>query len=117
PQFAKFFDEWLLTHPAKNPSAPLSPFHMHSYSRALDAGEAHLSKVADAQYQAGSRADEIGNKYVQGTVVLALSLFLGGVTQGFARKKLRDSVLVVAAVFCLLGLIRIATLPALRLSL
>src|SRR4051812_4494067 len=31
PQFAKFFDEWLLTHPAKNPSAPLSPFHMHSY--------------------------------------------------------------------------------------
>jgi hypothetical protein len=116
PQFAKKFDEWMLTHPATNPRAPLSPFHMRSYSRDMEADATRLATVAEAEYSAGRRADEVSNRYVQGTVILALSLFLGGVTQGFESKKLRDRLLIVAALFCLLGIIRIATLPALRLS-
>jgi hypothetical protein len=116
PDFAKIFEEWLLTHPATNRSAPLSPFHMRPYSRAANAEATRLSNQAKAEYSAGRSADQIGNRYVQSTVILALSLFLGGVTQGFQSKKLRDGVLIAAAALCLLGLVRIVALPALRLT-
>ena len=116
PEFAKVFEEWLLTHPATNPNAPLSPFHMRSYSRAADAQATLFGSYSDAEYLAGKRADQIGNRYVQSTVILALSLFLGGVTQGFQSRKLRGGVLIAAAALCLLGIIRIVTLPALHLT-
>lgn len=116
PEFAKVFEAWVLTRPGTNPKAPLSPFHMRSYSGAMETQATRLGNLADADYSAGKRADDIGNKYVQASVILALSLFLGGVTQGFQSKKLRDSILIVAALFCLLGVIRILTLPALRLA-
>ena len=34
-----------------------------------------LGNLADADYSAGKRADDIGNKYVQGSVSLALTCF------------------------------------------
>lgn len=115
PEFRKVFDQWVAMRPRLNPDAPSTPFHLPAYrNRTLESGKA-LAQKADALFERGQRANQISDTYGQAVLLLALSLFLGGIIQGFNVHRTRVLLLTLSA-FCLaIGIARIAFLPAIRL--
>jgi hypothetical protein len=115
PEFKAIFEQWIATRPLANPKAPPTPFHMPGY---LDQStrDAKATRVkADQYFAAGQRANEISDTYGQATVIFALSLFMGGITQTFDTRKTRILLLSLSAFCTLLGVVRIIGLPAIRL--
>lgn len=117
PQFEQALTEWLSLDPIHNRNAPLSPLEMGSYARNSDRNARNLHKVADSEFAKGEHANDVSDAFVQATVILALSLFLGGVVQAFKAPLLRTVLLVLAGSSCALGIARIAELPGLRITL
>jgi len=117
PQFRHSFEEWLLTRPMTNRRAPLSPIALPSYSRGVNQEAARFEAEADGYFKRGNYANDISDAFVQSTVILALALFIGGVVQAFSALWLRMTLLGIATLSVLLGLARIISLPALRLTL
>ena len=115
PEFRQVFDQWMAMRPRQNPDAPSTPFHLPTYrDKTLDSGKA-LARKADQLFDEGQRANEISDSYGQAVLILALALFLGGITQGFKVHRTRVLLLSFSAFCLLLGLARIAFLPAIRL--
>lgn len=113
PEFEPAFAAWLATEPATNPDAPSSPFAMPDYRPAIDRESARLHAAAQEQFEAGQAANVQSDRYAQATVVLAMSLFMGGIVQAFEAPRLRLGLLALAGVLALAGLAQIAALPAL----
>lgn len=116
PPFRIVFRQWLTFRPRQNPKAPSTPFHLPSYrSQILDSGNA-LSKKADELFEEGQKANKISDTYGQSVLILSISLFLGGIAQGFSVNRMRALLLFLSA-FCLaIGLARLVFLPAIRLG-
>ncbi len=115
PEFDKAFTKWLALDPAHNRAAPTTPFAMPEY-RLLSAQKSRqLSARADTLFESGQYANEISDKFVQGTVVLALALFLGGIGQTFRRPVLRVLLTSLGGAACVFGAIKLSVLPALVL--
>jgi hypothetical protein len=117
PQFERALEEWLSLDPRGNPNAPLSPLEMGSYARTADGEARALQHEADSRFAAGERANDVSDAFMQATVILALALFLGGVVQAFKGHGVRVAMLALATLACVIGIIRIAELPALRITL
>lgn len=115
PVFRESFDRWIALKPMVDPDAPPTPFAMAGYDREAKREAARGELKADRLYAAGQRANKISDTYGQANVILAMALFLGGITQAFGSFKLRVALLSVAAISCLIGLSRIVALPAIRL--
>jgi hypothetical protein len=115
PEFGLAFDRWAALEPMRHPDAPKSPFLMKEYTPRLAREAADTDKRAEAQYQQGQRYNSTSDAYVAATVVLALSLFLGGIGQTFDRKRLATALTLLAAAACVFGLIRLAALPTMSL--
>jgi hypothetical protein len=115
PGFRAVFEQWLLTRPLVNPNAPPTPFHMSGYLDQTTAAARATERKADQYFAAGQRANEISDAYGQATVIFALALFLGGITQTFDARRTRIMLLSLSAFCTLLGVIRIVGLPAIRL--
>ena len=115
PEFRAVFEQWLETRPKVNPDAPPTPFHMPGYLAHSTAGAKATQRKADQYFAAGQRANEISDAYGQATVIFALALFLGGITQTFDTRKTRIMLLALSAFCTLLGVVRIFGLPAIRL--
>ena len=116
PPFQKAFNDWLATNPDSNSSAPRSPFEMPSYVLPIDSQARKHTDQANREFEAGQKANDISDAFTQGTVILALTLFLGGVVQAFNQLPIRIAVLGLAGLAGVLGIVRIIVLPALRLS-
>ena len=115
PEFRQVFEPWLATRPMQTPGAPSTPFHLGGYrDRTLDSGK-DLAKKADQLFEKGQRANQISDTYGQAVLILALSLFLGGIIQGFNVHRTRVLLLSFSGFCLLIGLGRIAFLPAIRL--
>lgn len=115
PEFRTVFDQWIAMRPRTNPNAPSTPFHLPNYrDKALDSGKA-LARNADQLFAKGQRANQISDTYGQAVLILALSLFLGGIIQGFNVHRTRVLLLSFSAICLLIGLARVAFLPAIRL--
>jgi hypothetical protein len=117
PVFARAFEEWLATDPANNPKAPLSPLEMGSYARSADSEARMFRRKADSEFARGEHANHVSDGFGRGTVILALTLFLGGVVQAFKGQAMRMVLLSIATACCLLGIFRVMELPALRITL
>jgi hypothetical protein len=117
PQFRQAFEEWLRTRPMRNARALPSPIALPSYVRSIDGDSRRLERQASRFFAEGGRANDISDGFVQSTVILALALFMGGVVQAFNALWLRATLLGVATLSVALGLARIISLPALRLTL
>ncbi len=115
PEFARAFDAWIALHPAHNKDAPRSPFGMPDYHSGL-MGEADVAgRRADQQFDAGQKANDIGDAFENGAVCLALAMFLCGITQTFETTAIRTVLLTIGALACLVGIARVARLPVLAL--
>lgn len=115
PEFRTVFDQWVAMRPRLNPDAPSTPFHLPSYrDKTLSSGQA-LAQKADRLFEKGQRANQISDTYGQAVLILALSLFLGGIVQGFNAHRTRVLLLSFSGICLLIGLARVAFLPAIRL--
>ena len=115
PKFRGTFEQWLALRPRQNPKAPPSPFLMPGYRDSeLQAGRDQSTK-ADQLFAAGQKANEISDAYGQSVVIFALSLFMGGIMQGFDIYRTRVLILVLSSFSLVLGILRIVGLPAIRL--
>jgi hypothetical protein len=81
PDYKAAFDAWLKTDPFNNPKAPPGPGYMPGYVNPDFAKAARLNKEASARFDAGTRAQETGEKYVRNTVLFASVLFLVALAQ------------------------------------
>ena len=66
-------------------------------------------------FRAGQHANKVGDSYGQAVVILALSLFMGGITQTFDTRKTRILLLSLSTFCLLLAVVRVIGLPAIRL--
>jgi hypothetical protein len=115
PEFRKVFEQWIATRPLANPKSPPSPFHMPGYLDQSTQGAMATKLKADQFFAAGQKANDISDAYGQATVIFALALFMGGITQTFDTRKTRILLLSLSAFCTLLGVVRIIGLPAIRL--
>jgi hypothetical protein len=115
PEFRTVFEQWIATRPLVNPNAPPTPFHMPGYLEQSTASAKATERKADQYFAAGQRANGTSDVYGRATVIFALALFLGGITQTFDTRKTRILLLSLAAFCTLLGVVRIIGLPAIRL--
>lgn len=101
--FAPAFDEWLATRPLRNPDAPRSPFALDSY---VPPGEVEAA-AADARaddYFADALADNRrGDNYTLLTVLFALVLFFGALSNRFSSERRSWTILAGAGVLLLVG--------------
>lgn len=101
--FAPAFDDWLATRPLKNPDAPRSPFAMDSYVPPGEVEAAAADARAD-EYFADALADNRrGDNYTLLTVLFALVLFFGALSNRFGSRRKSWTILVGAGALLLLG--------------
>ena len=108
-EFAVAFEAWLAGNPLENPTDPPTPFAMPQY---------HSTRLAqaDALFDRGQRDNDISDRFVRGTVLLAIALFFGGISQTFRSPLVKAVLIAIAFVICVLTAIQIAQLPILHLS-
>ena len=116
PEFAPAFEAWLALRPRENEHAPRSPFAMPQYhSQRL--GEAdRLQRQADELFERGQRDNDVSDRFVRGTVLLAVALFFGGISQTFKNLKIKAALVVLAFVVCAVSALQVAHLPTLSLK-
>jgi hypothetical protein len=110
-EFQPAFEAWLATDPRNNPDAPSSPFALPEYRVSSAEKSAELEKQAEEKFAAGQEANEISDKYILNTVVLASVLFLGGIASRFKAMSARWVIITISLVILTFGLINIITYP------
>jgi hypothetical protein len=83
PQFRVAFEAWRATKPESNPNAPPGPTYMPQYRQPGLAKATALDEHANEAFVAGSEAGTTADDYVRTTVVLAVVLFLVGISTHF----------------------------------
>jgi hypothetical protein len=111
PRLAPAFAAWIATTPRTNPDAPSDPFHMPQYQvPELQSADA-LETEANDLFQQGQDANQISDRYVASTVLLAIVLFFVGIAPRIEWWPARVVLLAVAGLLFLFGLYQTATLP------
>jgi hypothetical protein len=110
-EFKTAFEAWLATTPRQNPDAPPSPFAMPEYQLEADRRSTELEAEADALFQQGQEANDIGDGFVLNTVILAVALFFVAMSERFEWQAVRYLNLGIAIVITILGIARIFALP------
>ncbi len=105
------FNEWLGQQPLKNPSAPPTPFAAGSYQRPGFTESQRLDQQAEQTFAKGQYANAVFDAFEQGSTVLALGLFFGGIGQVFKMRTTRMILLVIAGVAVVGGFLRLFSLP------
>lgn len=116
PEFAMAFEAWLQTKPLTNPAAPASPFAMPQYHSRQLAEAQRLQRSADALFSQGQRDNDISDRFVRGTVLLAVALFFGGIAQTFRSTTIKGALVGMAFVVCVISGLMVAHLPILSLN-
>ena len=101
--FAPAFDEWLATRPLKNPDAPRSPFAMDSYVPPGEVEAQEADARADDYFAAALADNQRGDNYTLLTVLFALVLFFGALSNRFGSERKSWTILVGAGVLLLAG--------------
>jgi len=113
PDLKPALDEWLAQKPLQTPNAAATPFKLPSYSPAGLKEAQAIDARADAVFAEGQHANKVSDDFTQGAVILAMSMFFGGIGQVFRFNRVRMVFAAVAALTCAIGLIRILALPSL----
>jgi hypothetical protein len=110
-EFRPAFNAWVLTQPIKNPNAPSSPFIMPEYSLAKNEEADALEKKAGEYFDAAESANEIADRYVLDTVILASVLFLAGMASQVKAFRVKSGVVIFALLILAWGIYSIIILP------
>jgi hypothetical protein len=111
PEYRVAFKAWIKTDPLHNPRAPAGPIFMPQYHNAAAERSAEHGKRATADFEAGTKARETGDRYLRNTVLLATVLFLTALAQKFKVTRVRLSLLGVAAALLVVALYFVFTYP------
>jgi len=108
------FDAWMALDPMTKPGAPPGPLFMPGYRpQGSDKAEA-LDGQSDAATRQGQKANAVSDRFTQGGLFLATSMFFGGIGQVFKADRVKLALLAIAVFCCAAGVLRIVTLPILR---
>jgi hypothetical protein len=115
PELKSAFNEWLAQRPFENPEAAPSPFRLSTYRQQGLTDADRLDAKAQAEFEAGQRASATSASFTRSSVILAMSMFFGGIGQVFKARYLRLALGAMTFISCGLGLAQIFTLPVLSL--
>lgn len=115
PDARKAFEAWQAQDPVHNPAAASSPLAMPQYTPAAPVQAAAMERQADAAFRDGRRARRAADSYAQAGTILATSLFFAGISQVFRLRGTQKALLVLAVIACLLGVLRLVSLPMMSL--
>ena len=110
-EFKPAFDAWLLTDPKTNPEAPKSPFAMPEYSLAKNKEAEALEVKAGEYFNAAEESNEIADRYVLDTVILASVLFLAGLASQIKSFRMKTFIVIFALIILTWGLYSVFILP------
>ena len=110
-EFTPAFEAWLLTDPKNNPEAPKSPFSMPEYSLAKNEEADALEIKAGEYFEAAESSNEIADRYVLDTVILASVLFLAGMASQVKSFRVKSGVVMFALLILAWGIYSIIILP------
>lgn len=116
PEFATAFEAWMATEPLTRTDAPRSPFAMPQYHSNRLAEAERLQKRADDLFERGQKDNDISDRFVRGTVLLAVALFFGGISQTFKSTSIKGALVALAFFICLISALQVAHLPTLSLT-
>lgn len=111
PPFAQAMDAWAALRPLENQNAPKTPFEMPQYRIPQRTQADTLERQAQDMFEAGQEANRKGDSFVLATVILANSLFFGGINQIPHDPRTRKVLLGVAIAFLGAGVAYLLTLP------
>ena len=111
PGFEPTFRAWLAQRPFANGGAVPGPLYLPEYRLPQTRRAAALNAEADALYRRGTEAKKHDDRYVLSTVFFAAVLFFAGMSLRVLWQPLRLTVLVLASVMLMVGLVVVATLP------
>lgn len=114
PEMLKLFVPWREAHPATYADAHLARDKATSLPRPEHAegiAARKMDAASRADLAAGDRANSFSDKYVAATVVLALVLFLGGISPLLKRNSVRTGLLLLAAFLGVAAAVAIFSLP------
>jgi len=110
------FRAWIAQRPFDNPAAASSPFKMPGYrQREAEAAQA-LEAKAETEFTAGQRANRTADAFTRSAVILAMSMFFGGIAQVFRGRAVRIGLAVMALISCAVGVEQLFSLPLLALG-
>lgn len=110
PEFSVAFEVWLASEPEEDPAAA-TPFALAEYNQArLEAAE-DLEGRAQAAFERGRSANQVGDRHVLNVVLLATVLFLAGVAQQARILGLEVGLLALAFMIFAFALYAMASLP------
>lgn len=101
--FAVAFEDWLTTRPLRNPDAPRSPFAMDSYVPPGEVEAQEADTRADDYFADALADNRRGDNYTLLTVLFALVLFFGALSNRFGSERKSWTILVGAGVLLLVG--------------
>jgi hypothetical protein len=110
PQFRVAFDAWRATNPESNPNAPRGPTYMPQYRQPGLAKATALDEQADETFAAGSEAGTTADDYVRTTVVLAVVLFLVGISTHFPLRGARYGLIALGAALLVISVVLLTQL-------
>jgi hypothetical protein len=111
PEFLSAFDAWIATDPINNPDAPKSPFSMAEYQLEEENLAFQLEKEAEQLFEEGQEANEISDKYVLTTVLLASVLFFIALAERFEWPPVQTTILIFAFIMLVIGLSNLVNYP------
>jgi hypothetical protein len=95
-EYRNAFTAWLNTDPFNNPKAPPGPIFMPEYRSANREEAKRLNIEATAIFERGAQAEDMGDRYVRITVLLATVLLIIAIGQRFQVTSVRTGLLVTA---------------------
>jgi hypothetical protein len=116
PDLRAAFQVWIAQRPFDNPAALPSPFRIPSYRQPEMQEAKALEAKAEAEFAAGQRANRTADAFTRGAVILAMSMFFGGIAQVFRGRAVRVGLAVMALISCAFGVEQIFSLPLLALE-
>jgi len=111
PEYQVAFDAWMRLDPIHNLKAPPGPTFMSQYKDANAQAAQHLAAESQSYFESGVNSRDRGDDYVRITVFLATVLFLTALSQRFEFAGPRAAIVAVAAVFLVVSIFSLFTLP------
>jgi hypothetical protein len=111
PEFRTAFDAWITHEPLRRADAPPSPLFVDEYQPKHEVQTRRLEHEAAQHFERGKAQTQNADDYVFNTVLLAAVLFFGGISLRFRWSLMREVVLLIGAVFLVVGIFETARLP------
>src|ERR1039458_9578313 len=113
PQFRVAFNALMATNPLHNPKAPPGPTYMPQYKLPAQTQANALDTAADAKFDEGNHAGQVGDNYVRITVFLAAVLFLVGIGSSFKLNTIRYALVTFGSALLIVSIVLILQQPGL----